>query len=450
MKRKLIRISLVLLLLLAVPLVAWRMYLAHFINKQLREIRAAGLPTNGEELHRWYAAVPDSQNAALALTRIFELRRNFTDSRSNLTYNFKLPGRGEPLTADQAEWLEEYVAMNTAMFAETDKALALPESRYPVDYTRLMETPLPHLARLNTLAKLHEYAAYLAIRSGRFDRVSTNTATMLALARTLDNEPCLISQLVRLRVIKMAFTTLERRVNAAALSAAELKHLSAAFANARTAHLATHALIGERAMTIPYFRMTRAEAARLRPRKNDDESQRDSPLAYNGPAILKLLGYYELDFGSYLTGMNKGIELAGSPPPVNLAAGRHFARAGEESTKRHRAVSGHLLSAYAGVASRGNEAIAWQRLAVTALAIEQFRNQNGQLPDELEGLTPRLRRNEVEDPFVGRALRYKRTETGYVLYSVGGDGRDNGGLEESDKTKISHGKSYDLTFTVER
>jgi hypothetical protein len=449
MKRRLIRISII-LLLLALPWVAWRMYLSHYINQRLAEIQTEGLPTNGEELNRWYAAVPDKQNAALALTHVFNLRRHYPDNRSNLVSHFKLPRCGEPLSAEQAELLEGYVAMNSAMFPEADKALELPASRYPVDCTRLMNTPLPHLARLKNLAELYQYAAFLAMRSGRPDRASSNIVTMLALARTLDNEPCLISQLVRLQVIGMAFATLERRANTSALSADEVTNLTAAFASARTTDLATRALIGERAMTIPYFRMTRAEATRFNPRKDSDETRNDSPLPYNGPAILKLIGYYDLDFGSYLAGMSKGIEMARRTPPANLAANRYFAYAGDESAKRHRAISGRLLSAYSVFVSRGNEAVAWQRLALTALAVERFTNRNGRRPETLEELTSQFRVEESWDPFSGKALQYRRTETGYILYSVGQDGRDDGGLELVDKRKSADGKSYDLPFTVER
>jgi hypothetical protein len=32
-------------------------------------------------------------------------------------------------------------------------------------------------------------------------------------------------------------------------------------------------------------------------------------LSDNGPAILKLIGWYELDYGSYLIGMNKALAL---------------------------------------------------------------------------------------------------------------------------------------------
>jgi hypothetical protein len=78
----------------------------------------------------------------------------------------------------------------------------------PFTFTQLMNTPLPHLGWLKQIAELHQYLAFLSIASGNPASASSNIASMLALARTLDNEPCLISQLVRLRLIKMACVTL--------------------------------------------------------------------------------------------------------------------------------------------------------------------------------------------------------------------------------------------------
>ena len=54
------------------------------------------------------------------------------------------------------------------------------------------------------------------------------------------------------------------------------------------------------------------------------------------------------------------------------------------------------------------------------------------------------------DPFTGEPLRYRRTDIGFVIYSVDRDGLDNGGLEKPLKAKFSDPTNYDLTFTVER
>ncbi len=450
MKRKFIRVIIVLLLLLGLPLGGWRLYLAHVINRELAAIRAAGLPTNGEELNRWYPAVPDSQNAALVLMQAFALRRVYPDSRSNLIFNFRLPKRAEALSPDQTELLRGYTALNETRVRKADEALKLPASRYPVDCSRLMSTPLPHLTWLKEIAELHQYAAFLGMASRSPSLATSNILTILALARTLDSEPCLISQLVRLRLIKLAFVTLERRANAGAFGSSETASLAAAFAQTRTTNIAVRALIGERAMTIPYFRMTKAEATRIKPPRDGDDSKKDSPLPCDGPAILRLIGYYDLDYGSYLIGMNKAIALLDNLPPDNLRAGAYLARVGEASMQRRRTLSGLSLSAYAGVARRENEGIALQRLALTALAVENFANGTGRVPEKLEQLTPQLLAELPEDPFTGLELRYRRAERGYVVYSVGPDRQDNGGLESSHQKESDDKKSSDITFTVER
>jgi len=448
MKRKLVRISIV-LFLLALPLVAWRIYLARVINQQLTQVRAAGLPTNGEELNQWYPAVPDNQNAALVLTQAFALRQLYPDTRSNLVFKFKLPKRGQALSREQTDLLEGYVALNEARLKKADEALQLPASRYPIDCTKLMDTLLPHLGWLKEIAELHQFKAHLELESGNGTSASSNIVTILALARTLHPEPCLISQVVKLKLIDMAFATLERRAAASAFSLPEAQNLSAAFAQADPAGSVVHGLIGDRAMTIPYFRMTRAEADKIRP-PGGDESRKDSPLPYNGPAILRLIGYYELDYGSYLIGMNKALVLLSNSPPENLRASGYLFRAGEGSKKRQRPLSAQVFSGYAGLVWRKNESIARQRLALTALAIENFRNENGRLPEDLDELVPRFLVEVSEDPFVGIELEYRRTEKGYVIYSVGRDREDNDGLEQSDKKQSDDKKSFDITFTVDR
>jgi len=82
------------------------------------------------------------------------------------------------------------------------------------------------------------------------------------------------------------------------------------------------------------------------------------------------------------------------------------------------------------------------RGAQTALAIERHRLQNhGQLPESLEALVPQLIASVPRDPFDGRPLRYKKLEKGYAVYSVGNNGKDDGGVSKS---------GLDVAFRVER
>jgi len=83
----------------------------------------------------------------------------------------------------------------------------------------------------------------------------------------------------------------------------------------------------------------------------------------------------------------------------------------------------------------------------TALAIERFRlaNRNA-LPASLDVLVPKYCASAPRDPFDEQPLRYKELARGYVVYSIGADGVDNGGVERNEQRKTA----YDITITVER
>jgi hypothetical protein len=83
-----------------------------------------------------------------------------------------------------------------------------------------------------------------------------------------------------------------------------------------------------------------------------------------------------------------------------------------------------------------------------ALALERHQLEHGTLPPSLDALIPAHLPAVAEDPFSGRPLRYRRLDHGYLLYSVGPDGVDDGGRPRDAKDKQQ--KTWDIPFTVER
>jgi hypothetical protein len=67
------------------------------------------------------------------------------------------------------------------------------------------------------------------------------------------------------------------------------------------------------------------------------------------------------------------------------------------------------------------------RVADAAMAVEQWRMAHGHWPEGLDDLVPERLQAVPEDPFGEGPLRYLRTEGGVTVYSVGPDGKDNGG-----------------------
>jgi hypothetical protein len=68
------------------------------------------------------------------------------------------------------------------------------------------------------------------------------------------------------------------------------------------------------------------------------------------------------------------------------------------------------------------------RLLSTAFALQAYRKERGRYPEGLQELVPRYLHRLPEDYFAdGKSLRYQKRGERYRLYSVGPDGRDDGG-----------------------
>ena len=72
------------------------------------------------------------------------------------------------------------------------------------------------------------------------------------------------------------------------------------------------------------------------------------------------------------------------------------------------------------------EAVAAVRCARLVIAIERFRRSRGVLPSALSDVAS-PGEEQTLDPFTGRSLLYSFTDARYAIYSVGRDGKDDGG-----------------------
>ena len=69
----------------------------------------------------------------------------------------------------------------------------------------------------------------------------------------------------------------------------------------------------------------------------------------------------------------------------------------------------------------------WESMVPVVFALAAYRADHGAYPAELAALVPKYLPTVTEDPFSGGPLRYRRDGPGYVLYSVGMNGKDDGG-----------------------
>ena len=423
----------------------WRIWVTLVVNSELKALRQAGFPTNWDELAAYYKKVPDDQNAALVIGQAFTLFQTYPDARSNEIDKLDFQPKPCHWTQAQTTLLGGYLDLNSNALAKADAAVKLPHSRYPVNFLVGPDRLFLHLAPIKHLAWLYQCRARLAMDSQMFGMSDDAIIAILGVAKTLEAEPVSISQLVRISVFQMAIETMEERFNAGALNDLELANFKTAINKQTEFPAIAHALIGERAVTIPNFRLSFSQIKEFMGRTQP------SPNLFSAMfKALEFSGFFERDLRCYLTAMNTNIMLAGLPPPRNLELTNTVQEMASYARKHWYFLTALGLPALQKLAIREDTQFAYLRLATTAIAIEQYRLARGRLPENLTNLTPEFISAIPNDPFDGQPLRYHRLGMGYVVYSIGNDGHDDGGHEKPVPTDYNDKHTYDLTFTVKR
>ena len=86
-----------------------------------------------------------------------------------------------------------------------------------------------------------------------------------------------------------------------------------------------------------------------------------------------------------------------------------------------------LLPAVRKVQQADDRARQTQANLTVAFALAWYRHDRGRYPEKLESLAPKYLTKVPQDRFSGKPLVYRPTEKGYLLYSVGPNGKDEGG-----------------------
>jgi len=446
-----LRVFKILSLLFLCSFVLWRTLLYVEVNRRLARIRTAGLPTSGTELNDWRPSVPDSENGALVLTQAFDLTRTFPDSRSKEVVKQTPLERTNVWPKEIHALVAEYLEMNSEALGKAREAFQFSRFRYPADFSYGPDTEMPHLALLKDMARTVALQTALAAEKGRANEWTESAGLLLNLATTLDEEPVLISLLVRNAIIRMAVNTIERSLSRFAPDDESCRRLQDAFAATYKTNLLPLVFVGERAMMIPPFRLSWSEIKSFDQTDEDGNRPRERRRFFGKPApFVWLAGFFERDLNFYLQTMDKSISLASLPMPENLVLTNQFEEASQVARSRYYLLSGMVLPAFSRVAAREASTQTQLNLARTALGIERFRHSHDRLPQDLEELAPQFLDRVPTDPFDGAPVRYRLRPKGYVIYSVDSDGQDDGGREKPERKKSTDRTSYDLTFTVER
>jgi hypothetical protein len=441
----------VMVALLALPFIGWRFGLSRKIDSRLKTAKASGYPVNALELDAWYRPVSPDANMAFVYDRAFA--RFVPPANRGVTADYlklKLPARKEAMSGDLRAEIAGVLANNQEALELLHQAATRPQSRYPINLTLGPNTLLPHLTPLKHASRLLEFEAIDALENGNAEKAVRSVQASLGLGRSLATEPLLISQLVRISLDAVSCRSLERVLNRARLSDLQLQALNSALLKAENPDALARALIGEQSIGFTLFTTSYRDALAVGPA---GRSSRLETVAVDllSP-LIKATGFFQRDQVFYFDTMQLYLETLSLPSPRNLESAKRAERRIDEAKRGYYIFSAMLLPAFSKTVQKNLEWAALLRVSQTALAIERFRlGHEDRVPDSLSALVPAYLPSVPVDPFDGQPLRYARRVEGYVVYSIGPDGVDDGGGERKEKAKFRGPQEpHDILFVVER
>ena len=428
-----------------VALVVWRGQQPHAIGQRLAKLRAEGLPTTLIELDTWYSAVPEKENAALLLIEAAYFFHAGGDTNLPIVSYAKEPPRGQPWPPELLVAAQAHLANNKEGFDKLHAALGHSRSRYPTNPTlRIGPTvPLIPLKKANSELALR---AQIAAETGQSAEAMQCLLDQVRLVRTLDGCPGLTSHLVQMAHEPIAAGSAERVLSRCAFSETELTSLQHVYAEAASSLSYENAMIGEICWYVAILSRPTGELADLWPGVIGNTWQDDMR-----KAVAWLYGFSGMQRRDlriaidYLDDLRVTAKLPSGQRL--LAANRLNAELDERLAREFVPFARSLLPTNGKVVAIDAHHYAILRCTESAYAIERWRlAHGGSLPPSLSTLVPEYLAAVPEDPMDGKPLKFRPLAKGYVVYSIGEDGTDDGGKERM----AGHTIGWDYTFTVAR
>lgn len=359
-----------------------------------------------------------------------------------------------------SEFAEELAGVHAAL-AEVRAALTQPPGWLITDPTNLSVRPKFHFVEQRNAAQWLAAELVLALRQEDRGLALTNLHALQQLLKLHEADPTLVVQMIRVAIAGLALAATWEALAAPDWTEAELAALQASWERFNLFRKLEMGLLGERLfaesiferlagmnserqvqylngllggtvrpnleyfwqvfVTTPIWRMNREadQLLALQYQQRNLEAVRRLTLGTNWAAVQRSFADNQATFDAATQGPVQGLRYAMSAliiPNLFKAA---------QTTIRQETL---------------------RRLTVTAIALKRYELQHRTRPSSLAMLVPQFLAAVPVDPMNSRPLNYRTDSTGFVLYSVGEDGVDDGGDAQSPadikQREICSGKDF--------
>ena len=322
------------------------------------------------------------------------------------------------------------VQPNLGVIKTLHQGFAYPYVNPPV---RSMETLLPYYAKFRGMARLLSIQGKVRSEEGDWSGAMESDLDAMRIGADIPHGSVLIGQLVGVACQAIGRRPIWSAVDR--LTAAQSRSASARLESIMDRHFSFADTMQEekwlgQSTLLELFNDPKKTATFPAP---DSGTNSEPPLG--SPAVNTSIGvlFYLTHSKSrimhdYTTWMDKSVEIARQPYGLHLPS----------PIKPDDSINEVLVDAFSQPRIKGLENETQNGLMLLTLALHLYQVEHGHYPTSLAKLAPACLQKLPNDPFaVKGTFLYHPKGTSYVLYSVGPDGKDDGGKVIDDPTQVT-------------
>jgi hypothetical protein len=279
--------------------------------------------------------------------------------------------------------------------------------------------------------------ALLEAQKQKPDQALFSAMAMLNVGRSIGDEPVAGSQLKRLSIDQQCIRTMERILAQGRPTPKALEAAQRLMEDEASEPLLLHALRAERAAAYHLMVAIQSGKMRYRLRFYHGRLARQLPSSWHHYVDMVIVRRAQPDYFRLLTAL---VEIAKLPAEEWDARIQQLTPRADQLPVEFKS----WFQSAAGSIRPFQTNLALLRCSQAAVAAERFRLAHGHWPHSLSSLVPEFLQEEPTDPFDGQPLRFRRCDHGVLIYSVGPDGKDDGGNLDRQNTQSGNDVGFQL------
>jgi len=410
------------------------------LERELASLRADGYPLTLAEAKP--KPVPEAQNAATIYMSLFQvnfdpLKGSPGNAPDSGLGRFKVDKTDLP-SALAARSIIESPEARVAL-AKLKRASAMPFCVFPVRWDDGFDTLFPHMAQFRQATRLVCAQAVLLDHQGRRAEALDWLGVALRMADQAGEEPTLIAQLVAVAMRAITEKAAQQIIGDADMTPKQARPLYDQLGRTDFARTYEAAMRMEMVMGLAMMEQLARKPQDLGAFFGSGDMPYPEGLVRmltRGPGRT----WFKLQEANYAQYMHQALPAITRPYRESVHAMPPLPRPGFGSV-----LTSMLVPVFSRVNMKRDQSLAATRLLQVVLALKAQKHSLGSYPEALSGV---VWQPPTEDPFSGKPLVYQRQGSGFRLYSVGPNLKDDGGQEPSKPGNIS--EEGDMVWVCKR